>query len=192
MFALSLMKQLEEGIRKCNLCDYVDKPFLKQSVYSWLPEKVRVLAIGESPPPGRKEGSLYNLQKFDRLRLSLSLILKVEPQEVLQLLRHSGVFFTASVKCRPPTRKSLPEMRRNCVPRLIEEIRILKPRRIVAMGRFAAASIGEIYKIPVPSNLTRISSTRCGNLEIFFTPHPNYIFRFARKLSPMIAKILLE
>jgi uracil-DNA glycosylase len=186
------MERLEEGIRKCNLCNYVDKPFLKQSVYSWLPEKVRVLAIGESPPPGRKEGSLYNLQRFDRLRLSLSLILKVEPREVLQFLRRSGVFFTASVKCRPPTRKSLPEMRKNCVPRLIEEIEVLRPQKIVAMGRFASTSIGEIYKIPVPRELTKISSARCRDLEIFFTPHPNYVFRFARELSSKIAKILLE
>ena len=186
------MKRLEAGVQRCNRCNYVDKPFLEHAVYSWLPEKVRVLAVGESPPPGKKESSLYNLNKFDRLRLSLSLILGVEQKEVLDCLKRSGIFFTASVKCRPPTRKDLPQMRRNCVPRLIEEIEVLKPSRIVAMGRFAALSIGEIFNIEVPPDLTKLTSTRCQNFEIFFSPHPNYIFRFGRELCSKVAKILLS
>jgi uracil-DNA glycosylase family 4 len=182
---------LEKELQSCRLCRYVDKPFLKSSAYNWLPERVRVLAIGESPPPGKKEGSLYNFQVFDRLRLSLSFILKVKMEEVLETLREAGVFFTASVKCRPPDRKSLTEMRKNCVAKLAKEIQLLAPRRIVAMGKFASCSICEILNLAPPSTLNKISSFRWQGVEIFFTPHPNYVFRFARDLAPRLSKILL-
>jgi len=182
---------LEKEIQSCRLCRYVDKPFLKSSAYCWLPERVRVLAIGESPPPGKKESSLYNLKVFDRLRLSLSLILGVETGRVLGTLKEAGVFFTASIKCRPPDRKSLMGMRRNCVPKLADEIRLLAPRRIVAMGRFASSSVCEILKLAPPPSLHEISAIRSRGVEIFFTPHPNYVFRFARTLAPQLSEILL-
>jgi uracil-DNA glycosylase family 4 len=182
---------LEKGIRSCRLCRYVDKPFLKSSAYDWLPERVGVLAVGESPPPGKKEGSLYNLEVFDRLRLSLSFILGVEMGRVLETLREAGVFFTASVKCRPPDRKSLAWMRRNCVPKLAEEIRLLAPQRIVAMGRLASSSVCEILNLPPPPSLDEISASRRQGVEIFFTPHPNYVFRFARNLASQLSRILL-
>jgi uracil-DNA glycosylase len=183
---------LEKELRSCRLCPYVDKPFLKSSAYDWLPKRVRVLAIGESPPPGKKEGSLYNLKVFDRLRLSLSFILGVEMGRVLETLRGAGVFFTASVKCRPLDRKSLTGMRKNCVPKLADEIRLLAPRRMVAMGRFASSSVCEILNLSPPPSLDKISASRWQGVEIFFTPHPNYVFRFARNLAPQLSGILLE
>ncbi|MCS7131952.1 MAG: hypothetical protein NZ934_04415, partial [Hadesarchaea archaeon] len=96
-----IKKELERRVSSCHRCTFVDKPFLLHRVYSWLPRRVRVLAIGESPPPGEKVGSLYCLETFDRLRLSLKLILGVEGErEVLETLKGSSAFFTAAVKCR--------------------------------------------------------------------------------------------
>ncbi|MEM2674340.1 MAG: uracil-DNA glycosylase family protein, partial [Candidatus Hadarchaeales archaeon] len=184
--------KLERAVGSCRLCRFVDQPFLLDRVYSWLPRKVRVLAIGESPPPGRKVGSLYHLGSFDRLRLSLSLILGVGMEEVLETLKRHGVFFTAAVKCRPPDRRSIEGMRRNCVPLLQKELEILRPRRVVAMGRFASASICELMGLPPPEDLRKISWTKMVDGEIFFTPHPNYLFRFKREMCPQVRKILLR
>lgn len=184
-------KKLERAVASCRRCPFVDQPFLLDRVYSWLPRRVRVLAVGESPPPGKKVGSLYHLETFDRLRLSLSLILEVGMDEVLETLRRHSIFFTAAVKCRPPDRKSIEGMRKNCVPLLREELEILRPERVVAMGRFASASICELMGLSPPSDQRKISWTRVGGKEIFFTPHPNHLFRFRRELCPEVRKILL-
>ncbi|MEM0358618.1 MAG: uracil-DNA glycosylase family protein [Candidatus Hadarchaeales archaeon] len=184
-------RQLERAVASCKLCPFVDQPFLLDRVYSWLPPKVKVLAVGESPPPGRKVGSLYHLETFDRLRLSLSLILGVGMEEVLETLRRHSIFFTAAVKCRPPDKKSVERMRRNCVPLLKGELEILRPERVVAMGRFASASICELMGVSPPDDLRKITRTRVGRKEIFFTPHPNHLFRFRRELCPKVREILL-
>lgn len=184
-------RKLERAVGSCRLCRFVDQPFLLDRVYSWLPERVRVLAIGESPPPGRKVGSLYHLEGFDRLRLSLSLILGVRMEEVLETLRRHGVFFTAAVKCRPPDRRSIEGMRRNCVPLLQGELETLRPRRVVAMGRFASASVCELLGLSPPDDQRAISWTRVGEREVFFTPHPNHLFRFRRELCPWVREVLL-
>lgn len=187
---MGLRERLEGEVRRCGLCDYVDKPFLEHGVYSWLPERTKILAIGESPPPGKKVGSLYNTGAFDRLRLSLAFILGVPQEKVLERLRGRGIFFTASVKCRPPDRKSIEEMRRRCVPLLRGEIRALQPRRVLAMGRFAASSVCEIFGLEPPPCLKEIRRVKRGSAEIFFAPHPNYIFRFGRGLAPELASLL--
>ncbi len=184
-------KRLEAAVGSCRRCRFVDQPFLLDRVYSWLPRKVRVLAVGESPPPGRKAGSLYHLEAFDRLRLSLSLILGVRMEEVLETLRRHGVFFTAAVKCRPPDRKSIEGMRRNCVSLLRGELEALRPRRVVAMGRFASASVCELLGLCPPDDQRTLSWTRAGEREVFFTPHPNHLFRFRRELCPLVREVLL-
>jgi uracil-DNA glycosylase len=187
-YAQGIMEQL---IASCGRCHIVDKPFVKHKAYSWLPSKVEVLAVGESPPPGRKDSVFYNLRLFDRLRLSMKLILNIEDDgDVLRRLKRSSTFLTAAVKCRPPSLKELQPMRRNCVYTLREELKLLKPARIVAMGRTASASIAEILKLNPPPTLNGIFETEVKSLKIAFTPHPNYIFRFRRDLAPKMKSLL--
>jgi uracil-DNA glycosylase len=187
-----IREMLERRVSSCHRCNFVDKPFLLHRVYSWLPRRVRVLAIGESPPPGKKVGSLYHLDSFDRLRLSLKLILGVEGErEVLETLKRSSVFLTAAVKCRPPNRESIEEMRRNCLPLLKGELEDLRPRVVVAMGKYASASLCELLGLEPPRDQRELTKVEADGREIFFTPHPNYLFRFGRNLAGEMRKILL-
>ena len=182
---------IEQLIASCGRCHIVDKPFVKHKVYSWLPSRVEVLAVGESPPPGRKDNVFYNLKLFDRLRLSIKLILNMEDDgNVLRRLKKSSTFLTAAVKCRPQSLKDLQTMRRNCVYMLREELKLLRPARIVAMGRTASASIAEILKLNPPPTLNEIFETQVKSLKIAFTPHPNYVFRFRRDLAPKMKSLL--
>ncbi len=189
-------KPLEEAVIKCQKCVVIDKPFAKHSTYSkWLPQRVETLAIGESPPPGQKTSFFYNLESFDRLRLSLKLIvgeLRAEDIQLLKTLFDRGVFVTASIKCRPPNRKALPEMRKNCVWMLKKELDLLKPKRLVAMGRYAAESVRDVLGVEPPKSLLGVSVCRIDGLEVVYTPHPNYIFRFGRHLAPKVRKHLFE
>lgn len=187
---------LEEAVIKCQKCAIIEKPFAKYSAYSkWLPQRVKTLAVGESPPPGQKNSFFYNLESFDRLRLSLKLMvgeLRAEDIQLLKTLFDRGVFITASIKCRPPSRKALPEMRKNCVWMLKKELNLLKPKRLVAMGRYAAESVHDILGIEPPKSLLEVSVCRIDDLEVVYTPHPNYIFRFGRRLAPKVREHLFE
>ena len=185
------MERMERLIASCKRCVVVDKPFLKYEAYSWLPQKTKILAVGESPPPREKNSVFYNLNLFDRLRLSMKLILDIDKDlEVLKKLKKSSVFFTAAVKCRPVNQKKIQVMRVNCLPILREEIRLLKPKKIVAMGKTASTSITEILGLNQPKRLDRIIEAEAKNIKIFFTPHPNYIFRFKRNLTKKIKNLI--
>src|ERR671934_1784986 len=49
-----------------------------------------------------------------------------------------GAYVTACVRCAPPANRPTPEERENCLPYLVEELRILKQVRvIVCLGGFA-------------------------------------------------------
>lgn len=184
--------KLTELIASCKACSTVDKPLIKYGAYTkWLPERVKVLAIGESPPPGCKETVFYNLGLFDRFRLSMKLVLGLNDDEgILKLFKSKGVFVTGAVKCRPPSRDFLEEMRKRCVSLLRAELELLKPNRVVAMGKTAAASISELLGVKRSFKVDELFELKQGNLHVVFTPHPNYIFRFRRDLAPKLKALL--
>jgi hypothetical protein len=137
--------------------------------------------------PGRKR-ALYNLEVF-RLRFSL-LHPGMEMGRVLETLREAGVFFTAS-EVQAPDRRSLAGMRKNCLPKLADGIRLLAPCRIVAMGRFASSSVCEILNLSPPPSLDKVSASRWQGVRFFFTPHP-ICFQVRSELSPQLSGILVE
>jgi len=183
---------LEGLIDSCHRCAAVDKPFLLYEAYRrWLPKEMRTLVIGESPPPSHKESFFYNLGAFDRLRLSTRFVFgwELDNGGLLEAVKGSGIFFTASVKCRPPSRKELPVMRRNCLYVLREELELLKPKMVVAMGRYALTSIAEIYGLR-EGEVGEPRKIRVNGLNLMVTPHFNYVFRFRRDLAPKIRELL--
>lgn len=53
-------------------------------------------------------------------------------------LKREEVFITNVLKCRPPrNRDPLPEEIKTCLPYLREQLRLMKPKIIVTLGRFA-------------------------------------------------------
>ena len=185
-------------IEACSLCSYIDKPFLKFKVYiDWLPKNINTLVITESPPPGIKNNFFYNPSKWDFMRRVFKEILdmlNLNDLDFLKKFRDLGFFTTNAIKCRPvgKGKRIIERMRRNCIDKLAFELSVLKPRKIVAMGKTAFLSITQILHIPMQSfksNLIR--EVNVGDIHILFTPHPNYIKRFKSYLTPVIrGKIL--
>lgn len=186
-------ERLEDLVAKCDKCIFVDKPFVKYQVYTrWLPDQVKVLAIGESPPPGFKNSLFYNLEGFDRFRLSMKLILGVKDDlGVLELLRSKNIFITAAVKCRPVDRFRINDMRKECEYVLKTEIELLKPKKIIAMGRTAALTISRVLGVEIPESVNGIFVNE-KDLRLYFVPHPNYVFRFKRDLAFRIKSLFLK
>jgi len=184
--------RLEKAIKNCRACSFVDKPFVTYGAYrKWLPEKVRVLAVGESPPPGRKRCFFYNLAQFDRLRLSMRLITGKREEELLRWLKRRGIFITAAVKCRPPKPSDITSMRKKCERWLRMEIELLRPERIVAMGRTAVRSLCTVLGLREPDSVRDLVEVEKRGYRIAFGPHPNYVFRFRRDISKDYLRILI-
>ena len=67
--------------------------------------------------------------------------------KALGLDRHHKVFITNVLKCRPPAnRNPLPDEIARCAPYLHQQIALLQPRIILAMGRFAVQSLLKTVK----------------------------------------------
>ncbi len=179
------IEELVEAIRSCRRCVFTGKPFLAHEVYErWLPKRVKLLLIAESPPPGRKRTFFYNLDVPDRLRRNMRAILGLEVPDhgVLSWMKDSGIFLTAAIKCRPirPEDKARDErllrhMAFCCSDILALEVKVLKPEKIMLMGRIAELA-------------AKMAGLR--PCEVF--PHPNYVVRFRRDLIPVIREAILR
>ena len=170
---------LHEIIESCNKCIYIDKPPCIYRIYEkFLPRRVKTLVISESPPPGLKKSYIYNLNYTDRLRRVLAKAFNITQDKVINLLLENSIFWTTAIKCRPPTFKHLEVMRRNCLEILRIEIEILKPKKIIALGkRVAWKSVDQL-------------NIKC--VKVMKEHHPLHIVRFKREKLPLLKKIILD
>jgi len=179
------LRRLVEAIAKCSRCAFIDKPFLLHDVYgTWVPRKVKLLLVAESPPPGPKEDFFYNLAVPDRLRRNMRAILglTIGEREVPAWLRGAGAFLTCAVKCRPlqggtcyRDERTIRVMALRCAGILRLELSALRPEKVIIMGKVAEAAANMIGLEPYAK-----------------FPHPNFIIRFRRDLIPTVRETIFE
>jgi uracil-DNA glycosylase family 4 len=108
-------------------------------------------------------------------------------------LRLNDAYITAVVKCAPPANKPLPQERDNCLPYLLDEIRLLENLRvIVCLGSFAwdgalraLAQLGHTTK-PKPK-FGHLSEAIVGPYTLLGSYHPSQQNTFTGKLTePML------
>jgi uracil-DNA glycosylase family 4 len=103
--------------------------------------------------------------------------------KAIDLDRKANCFITNVVKCRPPgNRDPQPEESGACMPYLREQIAILKPKAILAVGRIAAqvltgraAGIGEL----------RSRQYTFGDIPLVVTYHPSAVLRDPSLRAPV-------
>lgn len=87
------------------------------------------------------------------------------------------VFICNVLKCRPPqNRPPADEEIELCLPYLFEQIEIISPKIVVALGRFAAQSLLQTQK---PIGQLRGRIYRLGQSDLIATYHPSAILRNA-------------
>jgi uracil-DNA glycosylase family 4 len=92
-----------------------------------------------------------------------------------------GVYIANVLKCRPPgNRNPKPEEVAQCLPYLERQVALLKPKMIVAMGRFALQallrdSVPEVESTPLGKLRGRVYSYQ--NIPVVVTYHPAYVLR---------------
>jgi uracil-DNA glycosylase len=120
-------KKFEEKIKSCRKCHLRDT--CTQVVPGEGSEKAEVMFIGEGPGENEdRQGRPFVGAAGKFLEEMLSLISK----------KREDVFIGNVLKCRPPgNRDPLPEEVAACWPWMIDQIKTIKPKLIVTLGRHA-------------------------------------------------------
>jgi DNA polymerase len=91
------------------------------------------------------------------------------------LSRRANVYIANVLKCRPPgNRNPTPEEVAQCSPHLLQQIELIKPKLIVAMGRFAAQTLLET-SASISSLRGRLH--KYAGVPLIVTYHPAYLLR---------------
>jgi uracil-DNA glycosylase family 4 len=91
------------------------------------------------------------------------------------LSRRNNVYIANVLKCRPPgNRNPAPEEVEKCTPHLLQQIELIKPKLILAMGRFAAQTLLK-SDASIASLRGRLHSY--AGVPLIVTYHPAYLLR---------------
>jgi DNA polymerase len=106
-----------------------------------------------------------------------------------------GVYIANVLKCRPPgNRNPKPEEVAQCLPYLERQVALLKPKMILAMGRFAVQAllrdtVPEVETTPLGKLRGRVYQYQ--NLPVVVTYHPAYVLRNLPEKSKVWADLCL-
>ena len=184
------MKEFIKRIEGCNLCEaaqYKDlvnaksKPYLEFKVYEeWVPEEVKCLFIGESPP-GRGV-FFYDHRVEGTLRRNIFSLLEIDKSnyEGLCEFRRRGLLLTDALKCRVKKKGKIPKgVIENCLGIFKHEIELLAKsrnvRKLVVLGRTALEALkmlgfGELEGLSVARDCGRVVKSQ--GFEVFLCALP--------------------
>eukprot|EP01030_Chromulinospumella_sphaerica_P004728 gene4728-4628_t len=87
----------------------------------------------------------------------------------------SGVYIANALKCRPAIpRNPTPAEVATCAPYLMRQVALVKPKVILAMGRFAVQSLLQSTE---PLGKLRGQVHDCQGVPVVVTYHPSYLLR---------------
>jgi DNA polymerase len=156
------LKQAVSGCTQCGL-----HKTRTQTVFGVGDENADWMLIGEAP--GAEEDRLGDPFVGQAGRLLDSMLAAVG------LSRTRNVYIANVLKCRPPgNRNPEPGEVARCSPHLLRQIELVKPRLILAMGRFAAQTLLET-DASIASLRGKLH--RYAGVPLIVTYHPAYLLR---------------
>ena len=156
--------ELKEKVRNCALCPL--RAGCKQTVFGVGNEKAEWLFVGEGP--GAEEDAKGEPFVGQAGRLLDNMLLAIG-------LKRGDVYIANVVKCRPPNNRQ-PQASEiaACLPYLENQIALIQPRIIVALGRTAASALLNT-DAAISSLRGRVHEHRGIPLVVSF--HPAYLLR---------------
>jgi uracil-DNA glycosylase len=157
--------ELKQAVASCDACALCKTR--KNTVFGVGDEQADWLLVGEAP--GAEEDARGEPFVGQAGRLLDNML------AAIGLQRRTGVYIANVLKCRPPgNRNPEPEEVARCSPHLVRQIALIRPRLIVAMGRFAAQTL--------LNSGASIASMRGRMFEyqgvpLIVTYHPAYLLR---------------
>ncbi len=156
------LKAEVSGCTKCGL-----HKTRSQTVFGVGDENADWMLIGEAP--GAEEDRLGDPFVGQAGKLLDNML------AAINLSRRKNVYIANVLKCRPPgNRNPTPEEVAQCSPHLLQQIELIKPKLIVAMGRFAAQTLLETGA-SIASLRGRLHSY--AGVPLIVTYHPAYLLR---------------
>jgi len=162
-------EQLREQVTACTACGLCNGR--RQAVFGDGARPARWMVVGEAPGEQEDRQGLPFVgrsgQLLDAMLASVG------------MTRQDDVFIANVIKCRPPgNRNPKPEEIAACSPYLMRQIALLKPERILVLGRFAAQTLLGT-DAAVGSLRGRVHTLRTDGREIpvVVSYHPAYLLR---------------
>jgi uracil-DNA glycosylase len=155
------------GCRACALCES-----RKQTVFGVGHESAHWMIVGEAPGENEDlQGEPFvgaAGQLLDNMLRAVGLTRSDAGPE-------QQVFIANTLKCRPPrNRNPSPEETAQCAPYLARQIELVRPRVLLAMGRFAAQAL---LASEEPIGKLRGRVHRWRDIPVVVTYHPAYLLR---------------
>jgi DNA polymerase len=156
------LKQAVVGCTRCGLHET-----RTQTVFGVGDETADWMLIGEAP--GADEDRLGDPFVGQAGKLLDNMLAAIE------LHRTKNVYIANVLKCRPPgNRNPQPEEVAQCSPHLLKQIELVKPKLILAMGRFAAQTL---LNTEASIAALRGKVHRYAGVPLIVTYHPAYLLR---------------
>jgi DNA polymerase len=162
--------ELREAVAACTACGLCQSR--RQTVFGVGHPQAHWMIVGEAP--GEQEdlkgepfvGPAGHL--LDNMLRALKLTREQAPPE-------EQVYIANTLKCRPPrNRNPEPEELARCEPFLVRQIELIRPRLILAMGRFAVQAL---LRSSEPIGKLRGRVHRYQGVPLVVTYHPAYLLR---------------
>jgi uracil-DNA glycosylase len=156
------LKAAVSGCTKCALHES-----RTQTVFGVGDENADWMLIGEAP--GAEEDRLGDPFVGQAGRLLDAMLAAID------LERASNVYIANVLKCRPPgNRNPAPEEVAKCTPHLLRQIELVRPKLILAMGRFAAQTL-----LGTEASIASLRGKlhRYAGVPLIVTYHPAYLLR---------------
>lgn len=159
---------LEDKVRHCELCPLYETR--TNTVFGVGNREAKLMLIGEAPGANEDlQGEPFVGRAGQLLNAMLMAI----------GLQRKNIFIANILKCRPPSnRDPAPAEVACCTPYLSEQISLIKPTLIVALGRIAAQFL---LNTTTPISKLRGQLHQYQNTPLITTFHPAYLLRSPRE-----------
>jgi DNA polymerase len=157
--------ELRSAVSACTACGL--RAGCTQTVFGVGDEKAEWLLVGEAP--GAEEDRLGEPFVGQAGKLLDNML------AAIGLARGKNVYIANTLKCRPPgNRNPEAEEMAKCAPHLLRQIALIRPRLILAMGRFAVHTLLNT-EASIASLRGRLH--RYAGVPLIVTYHPAYLLR---------------
>ncbi|AUA59615.1 uracil-DNA glycosylase, family 4 [Achromobacter spanius] len=163
------LDELREQVVACTACGLCQGR--RHAVFGQGATPTRWLVVGEAPGEQEdRQGHPFVGRSGQLLDAMLAAV---------GMSRDTDVFITNVIKCRPPgNRNPKPEEIASCSPYLMRQIALLKPERILVLGRFAAQTLlGTDVTIGSLRGRVHQLKTDDGEIPLIVSYHPAYLLR---------------
>lgn len=160
---------LAQAVQKCQACGLCNSR--KNTVFGVGDVQAQWMVIGEAPGEHEDLQGQPFVGQAGKLLDNMLRAIGLDRQAT----GRAGVYIANTLKCRPPgNRNPEPQELATCAPYLERQVQLVKPKIILAMGRFAVQSLLQTTE-PIGKLRGRVHQYQ--GVPVVVTYHPAYLLR---------------